>query len=174
MANGVHVKPPSLSISTLRGWAMIYRWTERVDAYDNHLVAEAEERRKRKREAMRSLWEDREMQILEDWFEKLNDLRRVVQAIDQHSEPDDDGNIIHILRANAHEIRQALGAHADLLKLKALILGDPTEITEQRMQHGLNLDDLMKEIERARRRINGNERPGSDTPGDTDTRLLRG
>lgn len=146
---------PTQSHETLQKWSAKNNWQDRVKAFDEDQLILREEARKEeeaerenRRIELRAIWFDRETTMIEELAKAMEDLRKYTKSIRLRLGEDSEGIPIHVAKSSPADVRAMIGAHADLAKLVAFILGDPTEIMEQRVT-----SPLMALVSEAKRRI---------------------
>lgn len=136
--------PPTRNHGTLKNWSAAHSWVARVERWDK-LESEKEDQK----------WRERRDQWREDLFD-LSTVRgqkalkamldyplfeETVEATDEEGRP-----IVYKIEPVNWNMLHAARLLAEVTKSAALVLGEPTERTEQKVSGGLDLEMEITEI----------------------------
>lgn len=126
-------KPPTCRPATVKSWSSTHDWVARVEQWD-----------RLERQKDDQLWEDRKAQWRERQYKLVEGGAGKLEAMiawpleEEVLEQDEEGRELVILRPANWNVLHMARLLAEVTKSAALVFGDPTERTDQKVDIGLS------------------------------------
>lgn len=123
--NEAKTRPPTTRVATLKDWSAKYAWQARIAAWEQiERISLESEWKERQLENRERLW-----QVNERLMEKAENM--AAWPLSRRIIPDGEGGMVQIVPAHWN-MGHAARVVAELLRLNAVLFGDPSEVTEHR------------------------------------------